>query len=47
MGRRGRRCKQLLNGLLKMRQYWNLEEDVLDRSVCITRFETRHDPVVR
>ena len=47
MGRRGRRCKQLLNGLLKMRQYWNLKEEALDRTVCITRRETGHDPVVR
>jgi hypothetical protein len=30
MGRRGRRCKQLLDDFKEVREYWKLEEEALD-----------------
>ena len=39
--RRGRRCKQLLDGLKEKRGYCKLEEEALDRTVCRTRFAKR------
>jgi hypothetical protein len=37
--RRGRRRKQLLDGLTERRGYWELEEEALDRSLWRTHFE--------
>jgi hypothetical protein len=31
-GRQGRRCKQILNDFKKIREYWKLKEDALDRA---------------
>jgi hypothetical protein len=33
MGRQGIRCKQLLDDLKKMRGYWKLKEEALDRNL--------------
>jgi hypothetical protein len=33
-GRQRRRCKQLLDGVIEKRKYWNLKEEALDLSVC-------------
>jgi hypothetical protein len=33
MGRRGRRCKQLLDDLKEKRRYWKLKEEALDRTL--------------
>jgi hypothetical protein len=38
MGKRGRRRKQLLDGLKEKRRYWKLKEEALDRTVWRTRF---------
>jgi hypothetical protein len=40
-GRRGRRRKQLLDGLKEKRRYWKLKEEALDR------FGRGYGPVVR
>jgi hypothetical protein len=32
-GRRGKRCKQLLDDLKENRGYWKLKEEALDRSL--------------
>jgi hypothetical protein len=37
-GRRGRRRKQLLDGLKEKRRYWKLKEEALDRTQWRTRF---------
>ena len=37
-GIRGRRCKQLLDGLLETRGFWKLKEEALDRTVWRNRF---------
>jgi hypothetical protein len=47
MGRRGRRRKQLQDDLKKMRGYWKLIEEALDRTLWGTRFGSGHGPVVR
>jgi hypothetical protein len=46
-GRRGRRCKQLLDDLKEKRRYWKLKEEALDRTLCRTRFARGYGPVVR
>jgi hypothetical protein len=46
-GRRGRRCKQLLDDLKEKRRYWKLKEEVLDRTLWRTRFGRGYGPVVR
>jgi len=46
-GRRGRRRKQLLDFLKKMRVYLKLKEEVLDRSLCRISFGRGYGPVVR
>jgi hypothetical protein len=46
-GRRGRRCKQLLDDLKEERRYWKLKEEALDRTLWRTRFERGYGPVVR
>jgi hypothetical protein len=38
LGRRGRRCKQLLDGLNERRQCWKLKEEAADRTLWRTRF---------
>jgi hypothetical protein len=47
MGRQGRRCKQLLDGLKKMRGYWKLKEEALDHTLRRTCFGKGHGCVVR
>jgi hypothetical protein len=46
-GRRGRRCKQLLDDLKEKRRYWKLKEEALDHTLCRTRFGRGYGPVVR
>jgi hypothetical protein len=46
MGKRERRCKQLLNGLKEMR-YWNLKEEALYRILWQTCFGRGYGPAVR
>jgi len=46
-GRRGRRCKQLLDGLKEKRGYCKLKEEALDRTVWRTGFGRGYGPVVR
>ena len=45
-GRRGRRCKQLLNGLQETREYCNLEEEA-GRTVWRAGFRIGRGPVLR
>jgi hypothetical protein len=33
-GRRGRRCKQLLDDLKRKRGHWKLKQEVPDRALC-------------
>jgi hypothetical protein len=47
MGRRGRRCKQLLDDLKEKRRYWKLEEEALDRTLWSSRFGRGYGPVIR
>ena len=42
-GRRGRRCKQLLDYLKETRGYWKLKEGTLDRGMWRTRCERAMD----
>jgi len=46
-GRRGRRSRQLLDGLKEVRGYRKLKEKALDRTVFRTRFGRGRGPVVR
>jgi hypothetical protein len=46
-GRRGRRCKQLLDDRKEKRRYWKLKEEALDRTAWRTRFGRGYGPVVR
>jgi hypothetical protein len=46
-GRRGRRRKQLLHDLKETREYWNLKEAALDRTLWRTCFGRGNGPVVR
>jgi hypothetical protein len=46
-GRRGKRCKQLLDDLKEMRGCWKLKEEALDRTLRVTRFGRGYGPVVR
>jgi len=46
-GRRGRKCKQLLDDLEEKRSYWKLEEEVIDLTVWRSAFGTGYGPVVR
>ena len=45
-GRRGRRRKELLDGLKERRGYSQLKEDALDRTVWRARFGRGFGPVV-
>jgi hypothetical protein len=46
-GRRGRRCKELLDDLKEKRRYCKLKEQALDRTMWRTRFGRGYRPVVR
>jgi hypothetical protein len=46
-GRRGRRCKQLVDDLKEERRYRKLIEEALDRTVWRTRFGRGCGPVAR
>jgi hypothetical protein len=46
-GRRGRRRKQLLDGLREKRRYCKLNKEALDRTLWRTRFGSGYEPVVR
>ena len=46
-GRRGRRSKQLLDGLKEARGCWKLKEEALSRTVWRTRSGRGFEPVVR
>jgi hypothetical protein len=46
-GRRGRRCKQLLDDLKEKRRYLKLKEEALYRTMWRTRFGRGYGPVVR
>jgi hypothetical protein len=46
-GRRGRRCKQLLDNLKENRGYWILKEDVLCLILWVTGFGRGCGNVVR
>jgi hypothetical protein len=45
--RRGRRRKQLLDGLKEKRGYWKLKDEALDRTLWRTGFVRGYGPVVR
>jgi hypothetical protein len=47
IGRRGRRRKQLVDGLKETSVCWKLKEGALDRTLMGTRFERDCGPVVR
>ena len=47
IGRRGRRCRKLLDDLKERRGYSHLKEEALDRNVRTARFGRRFGPVVR
>jgi hypothetical protein len=46
-GRRGRRCRKLLDELKERRGYSNLKEEALDRTMWRARFGRGFGPVVR
>jgi hypothetical protein len=46
-GRRGRRRRELLDGLKERRGYSNLKEEALDRTIWTARFGRGFGPVVR
>jgi len=46
-GRRGRRCKQLLDNRKGKKEYWKLNKEALDRPLWRTRFGRGYGPVVR
>jgi len=47
IGRRGRRRKQLLDGLKEKIGYYKLKEDVLARTLWRIRFGRGYGPVIR
>jgi len=46
-GKRGRRCKQLLDDLKGSRGYWKLKRGALDRTMRGTLFGKVYGPVVK
>jgi hypothetical protein len=44
-GRRGRRCRKLLDDLKERRGYSHLKEEALDRTMCRARFGRDFGPV--
>jgi hypothetical protein len=47
MGRRGRRCKELLDDLKERRVYWKLKEETLGCILWGTRFGRGSGPVIK
>jgi hypothetical protein len=45
-GRRGRRCKQLMNYLKERKRFWKLKEEALDRTLWRIRFARGYGPDV-
>jgi hypothetical protein len=43
-GRRGRRCKQVLDDRKGKKEYWKLKKEALDRSLWRTRFGRGYGP---
>jgi hypothetical protein len=46
-GRRGRRCKQVLDDFKERRGYWKFKEEALDRNLWRIRCGRGYGPVVR
>jgi hypothetical protein len=46
-GRRGRRCRKLLDDLKERRRYFHLKKEALDRTMWRARFGRGFGPVVR
>jgi hypothetical protein len=46
-GRRGRRCRKLLDDLKERRRYSHLKEEALDRTMWRAHFGRGYGPVVR
>jgi hypothetical protein len=46
-GRRGRRCRKLLDGFKERRRYSHLKEEALDRTMWRGRFGRGFGPVIR
>jgi hypothetical protein len=46
-GRRGRRCRKLLDDLKERRGYYHMKEEVLDRTIWRARFGRGFGPVLR
>jgi len=46
-GRRGRRCKQLLDDYKETTGYWKLKREALERTLWRNRFRRVYGPVVR
>ena len=47
IGRRGRRCKRLLDDIKRTISYWKLKEEVLDCNMKRTGFGRGYAPVVK
>jgi hypothetical protein len=47
MGRRGRRCKQLLDDLKEKKGYWKLKEEALHPTLLGTRFRKGYEHLVK
>jgi len=47
MGKRGRRCKKLLNGLKEQTGYWKLKKEGQDLTVWRTQLGKTYERVVR
>jgi hypothetical protein len=47
IGRRGRRCRKLLDALKERRGYSHLNEGALDRTIWTARFGRGFGPVIR
>jgi hypothetical protein len=45
-GRRGRRRKQLLDGLKEKREYWKVKEKTFDNTLWRIRFVRAYGPVI-
>jgi hypothetical protein len=47
IGRRGRRCRNLLDDIKERRRYFHLKEEALDRTMWRARFGRDFGPVIR
>ena len=47
MGRKGRRCRQLISDFKEMTEYWKLTEEALDCALWRASFGSGYGPVVR